>query len=151
MGDVVTANGDVGGAREAGEVTTADEGAFSGFGGDARYFKRLGARSNASCSSADSIEGLSTVLPAELLKVFGQHGREAITTELGFNLLRVLVGEREVVEKGAAEKNDESGGGEEDTEGEEKEGKGEGEEEKSEEVEEEKGEGGEGGGREGGV
>ncbi|CAI5505020.1 unnamed protein product [Closterium sp. Naga37s-1] len=84
------------------------------------------------------------------VKVFGQHGREAITTELGFNLLRVLVGEREVVEKGGPGRNDDSGGGEEVTEGEEKEGKGEGEEEKSEEVEEEKGEGGrEGGGKEG--
>ncbi|CAI5487737.1 unnamed protein product [Closterium sp. Naga37s-1] len=217
--DVATANGDVAGAREAGEATAAGEGAFSGFGGDARYFNRLGGRSNASCSRADTVEGLSTVIPAELsgklrillcsradaveglsmvlpaelsgklrillvtvtavqtpslegfstllpslpcravgkaahspckVKVFGQHGREAITTELGFNILRVLVGEREVVEKGAAEKNNEPGGGEEDTEGEEKEGKGEGEEEKSEEVEEEKGEGGrEGGGKEG--
>ncbi|CAI5533550.1 unnamed protein product [Closterium sp. Naga37s-1] len=234
--DVATANSDVAGAREGGEATAADEGAFSGFGGDARYFKRLGGGSNASCSSADTVEGLSTVFPAELsgklrillevsfshlhlprgsyssgssadtfiggalytppfpslpgcsrclgstdekpsplswaltfsgpswrevgggegsdeerrrVKVFGQHGREAITTELGFNLLKVLVGEREVVEKGAAEKSDESGGGEEVTEGEEKEGKGEGKEEKSEEVEE-KGEGGrEGGGKEG--
>ncbi|CAI6006859.1 unnamed protein product [Closterium sp. NIES-64] len=229
--DVATANGDVvAGVREAGEGAAADEGVFSGFGGDARYFKRLGGGSNASsCSSADSVEGLSTVLPTELsgklrillvstgdsscllqvcwlkvfgrhgreaittelglnllkvlvgrgrmrvmvfgqhgreaittelgfnllralvgVKVFGQHGREAITTELGFNLLRVLVGEREVVEKGGPGRNDDSGGGEEVTEGEEKEGKGEGEEEKSEEVEEEKGEGGrEGGGKEG--
>ncbi|CAI7830253.1 unnamed protein product, partial [Closterium sp. NIES-54] len=150
--DVATANSDVAGATEGGEATAADEGAFSGFGGDARYFKRLGGGSNASCSSADTVEGLSTVFPAELsgkLRIL-LHGREAITTELGFNLLKVLVGEREVVEKGAAEKSDESGGGEEVTEGEEKEWKGEGEEEKSEEVEEEKGEGGrEGGGKEG--
>ncbi|CAI7769663.1 unnamed protein product [Closterium sp. NIES-53] len=196
--DVATANSDVAGATEGGEATAADEGAFSGFGGDARYFKRLGGGSNASCSSADTVEGLSTVFPAELsgkLRILlvstgdsscllqGPRGerwvaeREVTKKGGGISVCSlvshypasshcpspshplpppalkgqgVLVGEREVVEKGAAEKSDESGGGEEVTEGEEKEWKGEGEEEKSEEVEEEKGEGGrEGGGKEG--
>ncbi|CAI5472470.1 unnamed protein product [Closterium sp. Yama58-4] len=166
MGVAATANGDVatansGGmavAREAGEATAtaADEGAFSGFGGDAHYFMRLEGRSNASCSSVGTIEGFSTVLPAELsgklriLLVFGQHGREAITTELGFNLLKVLVGEREVVEKIETGKSDEPGGGEEDKKGEEKEVKSEGREEETEVEEEEKGEK-EGEGKEGTV
>ncbi|CAI5991556.1 unnamed protein product [Closterium sp. NIES-64] len=249
--DVATANGDVvAGVREAGEGAAADEGVFSGFGGDARYFKRLGGwqqrvimqqcrqrggafhgspyralweAAHPPCKyrrqlvfaagmlvppSASFIhlewrgslqfslpncrescgfsllkvfgrhgrEAITTELGLNLLKVmvFGQHGREAITTELGFNLLRALVGcfgqhGREAIttelgltfsgfswgrerwwKKGGPGRNDDSGGGEEVTEGEEKEGKGEGEEEKSEEVEEEKGEGGrEGGGKEG--
>ncbi|CAI5461212.1 unnamed protein product [Closterium sp. Yama58-4] len=64
--DVASANGDVAGARESAETTAADEGTFSGFGGDAQYFKRQDGRSNESCSSADTVEGLSSVLPSEL-------------------------------------------------------------------------------------
>ncbi|GJP76341.1 hypothetical protein CLOP_g6799 [Closterium sp. NIES-67] len=95
-----------GGAARGGEDAADGDGAFTGFGGGAGYLERSGGRSNASCSSAASIPGFSTDLPSELsgklrvLLVFGQHGREAITTELGFNLLRILVGERELVERG---------------------------------------------------